>query len=256
MNGSDDSSRTDQTQSRTEMEGSGFNTTHWTSVLLAGRTDSPEAAPALERLCRAYWYPLYAYARRLGRSHEDGQDLTQQFFSVFLVKNYLSLADRERGRFRSFLLSSFKHFLANEYHKSRTAKRGGRCTLISWDEAGTEERYRGEPATETSPDKLFEKAWVLALLEKVMKELRQEYARTGKGRIFDALQVFLSGEKSEATYKEIGVGLQMGESSVKMAVSRLRQRYGELLRGEVARTVSGPERVEEELRHLIGALRG
>jgi RNA polymerase sigma-70 factor (ECF subfamily) len=229
-----------------------FTTTHWSEVLAAGQG----ADESLEKLCRSYWYPLYAYARRQGHGPEDSQDLTQQFFTVFLEKKYFGLANPDRGRFRNFLLASFKHFLANEYHRARTRKRGSAHRFISWDAADTEEHYQREPATNTSPDKLFDQAWVLALLEKVMKELRQEYARTGKGRIFDALQVFLSGEKSETTYKEIGEPLQMGESAVKMAVSRLRQRYGSLLRAEIAHTLTGPERVEEELRHLIGALSG
>jgi RNA polymerase sigma-70 factor (ECF subfamily) len=229
-----------------------FTTTHWSEVLAAGQG----ADEALERLCRAYWYPLYAYARRQGHGPEDGQDLTQQFFASFLEKQYFRLADPERGRFRCFLLASFKHFLANEYNRARTLKRGGAHSFLYWDAANTEERYRLESATQASPDRVFDHAWALALLEKVMKELRQEYARAGKGRIFDALQIFLSGEKSETTYKAIGTPLQMGESAVKMAVSRLRQRYGELLRAEIAHTVTSPERVEEELRHLINALSG
>lgn len=231
-----------------------FCTTHWSVVFLAGQDESPAAATALEQLCRTYWYPLYAYARRQGHSPPDGEDLTQQFFAAFLEKKYFSLADRDRGRFRSFLLASFKHFLANEYHRSQTAKRGGRCSIVSWDAADTEERYRQEPASETSPDKLFARTWALLLLDKVMKDLAQEFARAGKEQIFDALQVFLSGEKSAASYAEIGANLQMGESAIKMAVSRLRQRYGEKLRNEIAQTLTGDTSVEDELRHLISAL--
>ena len=229
-------------------------TTHWSMVLLAGQEGSPEAVSALENLCRTYWYPLYAYARRQGHSPPDGQDLTQQFFAVFLEKKYFGLANPDRGRFRSFLLASFKHFLANEYHRSRAAKHGGRYTFVSWDEADAEAHYRNEPACETSPDKLFEQTWALTLLQKVMQDLQQEYVRAGKGRLFDALQVFLSGEKSEATYKEIGAGLRMGESAVKMAVSRLRHRYGAMLRSEIAHTVAAPASVEDELRDLLGAV--
>ena len=235
-------------------EVAGFHTTHWSVVLLAGRDDSPQAAAALEKLCCSYWYPLYAYARRQGHSPPDGQDLTQQFFATFLEKKYFGLANPERGRFRSFLLASFKHFLANDYHRNRTAKRGGRFAFISLDDT-SETRFRNEPAGEASPDKLFEQTWVLTLLEKVMKDLQQEYVRTGKGSLFDALEIFLSGENSEATYEEIGNGLQMSESAVKMAVSRLRHRYGELLRTEIAHTLTGPTTVEEELRHLMDALR-
>jgi RNA polymerase sigma-70 factor (ECF subfamily) len=234
--------------------GRDFCTTHWSVVLLAGKEGTPESASALENLCRTYWYPLYAYARRQGHSAPDGEDLTQQFFASFLEKKYFGLANPERGRFRSFLLASFKHFLANEYHRSHTVKRGGRFSIVCWDEANTEERYRHEPASEATPEKLFDQAWVLTLLEKVMKDLQREYVCAGKGRVFDALQVFLTGEKSEATYAEIGEGLQVGESAVKMAVSRLRQRYGEKLRSEIAHTLTEPTSVEEELRHLLSAL--
>jgi len=221
---------------------------------MAGQGESPQAATALEKLCRTYWYPLYAYARRQGHSPTDGEDLTQQFFAAFLEKKYFGLANPDRGRFRSFLLASFKHFLANEYHRSHAGKRGGGASVFSWDAADTEERYRMEPANETTPDKLFDRTWVLTLLEKVMKDLQQEYLHAGKGRVFEALQVFLSGDRSEVTYAEVGKRVQMSESAVKMAVSRLRQRYGEKLRSEIANTVAGPVAVEEELRHLFSTL--
>ena len=252
MNHRDDISRSEEPT----VAGGGFNTTLWSVVMLAGQETSPEAASALEHLCRTYWYPLYAYARRQGHSPPDGQDLTQQFFAGFLEKKYFGLANPDRGRFRSFLLASFKHFLANEYHRSQTARRGGQYAFVSWDETEAETYYGNEPAHETSPDKLFERAWVLTLLEKVVKDLQQEYVGAGKGKIFDALHVFLSGEKSESTYAEIGEGLQMSESAVKMAVSRLRQRYGEKLRSEIAHTLTGSARVEDELRHLLAALSG
>lgn len=220
----------------------------------AGGQDTQAASTALEQLCRAYWYPLYAYTRRQGYSPSDGQDLTQQFFAVFLEKNYFSLADRERGRFRCFLLASFKHFLANEHHRSRAVKRGGQYAFISWDDTDAEGLYSNEPASESSPDLLFDHAWTLTLLEKVMKGLQAEYASRGQAGVFEALQIFLTGEKSELTYEEIGKNLSMSESAVKMAVSRLRQRYGQMLRLEVAHTVTDPAAVEEELRHLVGVL--
>lgn len=234
--------------------GGEFNTTHWSVVLLAGQEGPVEAASALDYLCRTYWYPLYAYARRQGYSPPDGQDLTQQFFAGFLEKRYFGLANPDRGRFRSFLLGSFKHFLANEYHRSRAAKRGGSCTFVSWDEAAAETHYRHELTSEASPDKLFDRTWALTLLEKVMTDLREEYGRAGKGKIFETLEVFLSGQKAPATYAEVGEELQMGESAVKMAVSRLRRRYGELLRKEIAHTLAEPVAVEDELRQLRGAL--
>jgi len=254
MNHHDETSQSDVSARQDAVAGGGFNTTHWSVVLLAGQQGSPEAATALENLCGTYWYPLYAYARRQGHSPPDGEDLTQQFFAGFLEKKYFGLANPDRGRFRSFLLASFKHFLANEYHRSRAAKRGGGGTFVSWDEAEAEARYGNELAHGTSPERLFEQSWVLTLLEKVMKNLQQEYVHSGKGKVFDALEIFLSGEKSEATYKEIGEGFQMGESAVKMAVSRLRRRYGEMLRGEIAHTVTEPVVVEEELRYLLGVL--
>lgn len=232
----------------------GFNTTHWSVVMLAGQEDSPQAASALEELCRNYWYPLYAYARRQGQSAADAQDSTQQFFAVFLEKKYFGLANRDRGRFRSFLLGSFKHFLTNEYHRNRAAKRGGKCAFISLDEMTAEAQYVNEPATELTPDKLFEHAWALTLLCKVMEDLRAEYAGARKTEIFEALEVFLTGQKADDTYKAIGERLNMSEAAVKMTVSRLRQRYGEMLRKEVAQTVMEPASVEEELRHLLGAL--
>lgn len=235
--------------------GSGvFNTTHWTEVLLAGKTGSPEADSALEELCRTYWYPLYAFARRQGQNPSDAQDLTQQFFAVFLEKKYFSLADPNRGRFRSFLLASFKHFLANEHHRSKTIKRGGRTSFVSWDEALAETQYHNELSSYASPDKLFEHAWALTLLDKVMKELQREYSGAGKAKVFEALQVFLTGNRSEATYEEIGRGLAMSEAAIKMAVSRLRRRYGDRLREEIAQTVGEPSMVEEELRYLAGTL--
>jgi RNA polymerase sigma factor (sigma-70 family) len=236
------------------MSGSGFHTTPWTAVLLAGREDSSASASALEELCRTYWYPLYAHARRQGHSPPNAQDLTQEFFAVFLEKKYFGLADPERGRFRCFLLKSFKHFLANEYHRAHAAKRGGKCAFVSWDEAVAEAHYCNEAVTESTPDKLFEQAWALTLLQKVMEHLRCEYARARKERLFDALEVFLSGRNADATYKELGEQLQMSESAIKMAVSRLRQRYGELLRREIAQTVDSPSCVEDELRYLLGVL--
>src|SRR5262245_22119311 len=193
MDNRDDNSRWSATP-RIERRQGEFTTSHWSVVLQAGQDSTSAAASALERLCGSYWYPLYAYARRQGHGPEDGKDLTQQFFAGFLEKKYFGLANPERGRFRCFLLASFKHFLANEYNRNHAAKRGGRHTFVSWDEVQAESHYHNEPASGASPDRLFEQAWALTLLESVMKQLRQEYARAGKGRIFDALQGFLSGE--------------------------------------------------------------
>ena len=239
---------------RTEWGGGNFNTTHWSVVMMAGQDSSPAAAAALEQLCRTYWYPLYAYCRRQGHGQADGEDLTQQFFTVFLTKNSFAAATPDRGRFRNFLLASFRHFLANEHHRSQTAKRGGRFAFVSWDEIELEAHYQNEPADGLTPERLFDQAWAFTLLGRAMKDLQAEYAGAGKGQLFDALQVFLSGEKTEVTYEEIGATLQMGESAVKMAVSRLRQRYGQMLRREIAHTVTDPAWVEDELRHLVRVL--
>ena len=236
------------------ISGGGFNTTHWSVVMLAGQENSPQAASALEKLCRDYWYPLYAYARRQGQSAADAQDSTQQFFAVFLEKKYFGLANRDRGRFRSFLLGSFKHFLTNEFHRASAVKRGGKCAFLSWDETEAETHYANEPARELTPDKLFDRAWALTLLQKVMENLRDEYVNSQKKQIFEALEFSLTGHKSELTYQEIGGPLGMGESAVKMAVSRLKQRYGEMLRKEIAHTVAAPGEVDQELRHLFSAV--
>jgi RNA polymerase sigma-70 factor (ECF subfamily) len=222
--------------------------------MTAGQNNSPAAAAALEKLCRTYWYPLYAYCRRNGHTQPDGEDLTQQFFAVFLAKNSFAAATPDRGRFRSFLLASFKHFLANEHHRSQAVKRGGNFAFVPWDEIEPETRYRAEPADGSTPERLFDQTWALTLLDRVMRELQGEYASAGKGPTFDELQVFLTGEKADATYEEIGVRLQMSESAVKMAVSRLRQRYGQMLRREVMHTVTNPAEAEDELRHLVGVM--
>ncbi|HXJ61748.1 MAG TPA: sigma-70 family RNA polymerase sigma factor [Verrucomicrobiae bacterium] len=247
-------SRSETPPARRQWGGGEFNTTHWSVVLLAGQDGSLEAADALEKLCRTYWYPLYVYCRRQGYGPPDGEDLTQQFFSVFLAKSSFAVATPDRGRFRNFLLASFRHFLANEHHRNRTAKRGGKFSIVSWDEIEPEARYQSEPMVGVTPEKLYEQTWAVTLLGKVAKDLQSEYVASGKGRIFDALHVYLTGDKADLTYEEIGATLQMGESAVKMAVSRLRQRYGLMLRHEIAHTVTDPASVEDELRHLVGVL--
>ena len=222
--------------------------------MLAGQEDSPAAAAALERLCHTYWYPLYAYCRRQGYTPPDGEDLTQQFFAAFLAKNSFAVATPDRGRFRNFLLASFKNFLANEHQRSQTIKRGGRFAFVSWDEVEPEANYQNESSHGFTPEGLYDQAWAFTLLGKAMKSLQADYASAGKSGVFGALQTFLTGEETEITYAEIGVTLQMSESAVKMAVSRLRQRYGQMLRQEIAHTVADPAWVEDELRHLVGVM--
>jgi RNA polymerase sigma-70 factor (ECF subfamily) len=227
-----------------------FGTTHWSLIQAAGRNSSTESRRALEELCRAYWYPLYAYLRRQGQSPEDAQDLTQEFFARFLENKYFKVADRERGRFRTFLLTSMKHFLINQWAKARAAKRGaGQVFSIDRDDAET--RFFSEPADKgLSPEEAFERSWAAALLERVATRLRSEYAEFGKERVFEQLKDVLSGEKGDVPYADLGQRLGMKEGAVKVAVHRLRHRYQEMLRAEVAQTVGNASELEEEWRHL------
>lgn len=233
-----------------------FATTHWSVVLAAGDSHSPRIREAQEQLCRVYWYPLYAYVRRFGHGPEDAQDLTQEFFARLLGKKYLGAADPAKGRFRAFLLTTFKRFLANEWDRANRQKRGGGQQLFSLDEADAEHRYLAESADPMTPEKTFERRWALTLLEEVLKRLEQEYAATGKKRVFDELQVLLTGEKAQSPYAEIAARLRMSEGTLKVTVHRLRRRYRELLRLEVAHTVASPNEIEAEIRHLFGAISG
>jgi RNA polymerase sigma-70 factor (ECF subfamily) len=233
-----------------------FTTTHWSVVLAAGQSESQAAREALEKLCRAYWYPLYAYVRRQGHSPPDAQDLTQAFFARFLEKNYLAQVHPAKGKFRSFLLVALKHFLADEWDKLRTAKRGGGQVPISLDEPSPEERYRLEPADEMSAEKIFERRWALTVLEQARTRSREEYVSRGKGELYDGLKIFEGGEQTSPTYAELGMQLGMTESAVKAAAHRLRQRYHELVREEIAQTVAKPAEIDEEIRYLIGVISG
>ena len=228
-----------------------FTTTHWSVVLLAGQADSPQANEALERLCRTYWYPLYVYVRRQGNSPEDAQDLTQTFFSRLLEKNYFAKADRDRGKFRTFLLRSLKHFLVNEWKRAGRLKRGGGVEFLSIDANVAEDRYATEPANTSNPDAAYEQRCAVALIEQVLNTLRQEYKAADKARLFEELKGSIWGDKSSASYAEIAGHLNLTAGTVKVAVHQLRQRFRKLLRAEVAHTVARPEDVDDELRHLI-----
>jgi RNA polymerase sigma-70 factor (ECF subfamily) len=230
-----------------------FATTHWSVVFKAGDAPGDESARALDALCRGYWYPLYAYIRRLGHSPHDAQDLTQSFFAYLLEKRLLTKADPESGRFRSFLLGSLKNFMANEWRKQSAQKRGASQT-ISFDARDAEQRYAVEPADETNPQLLYEQAWAVAVLEQAATTLEAEYRSGGKQGLFDQLAPFLQGERSDLTYAALGAHLGMTEGAVKVAVHRLRQRYRELLRAAVANTVADPLEVDGELRHLLHIL--
>ena len=231
-----------------------FPTTHWSAVLAATDPESAEAAAALEDLCAVYWYPLYAYVRHGGHTPEDAKDLTQEFFHRLLEKNYLSAVDPRKGRFRSFLLAAARHFLANEWERARTLKRGGHLSFVPLDEAQAEEGYLNAQAAGQSPEVTYERAWALALLEKVLAGLREEAVAGGHAARFDALKGVLMGEKPSLSYAQLAVELGTSEAALKMAARRLRNRYGELLREEIGRTVAAPAEVEDELRHLRAVL--
>lgn len=233
-----------------------FVTTHWSVVVAAGRSDTTRARDALGKLCQTYWLPLYAYVRRVGHSPEDAQDLTQEFFARLLERNTFAQADPERGRFRSFLLASLKNFLASEWEKARAQKRGGGAQMISLQLDTAETRCARLAAPGDTPDRAFDRQWAMALLDAVLGRLRQEYTDAGREHLFVGLKDTLSGGRSEIPYRDLGAQLGMSEGAVKVAAHRLRQRYRELLREEIANTVSGPEQVEEELRQLFAALSG
>ena len=230
-----------------------FCTTHWSVVLAAQDSSSPGADEALAQLCRVYWFPLYAFIRRRGYSPEDAQDLTQEFFCRLLDKRYLSAVDHRKGRFRTFLLAALEHFLANDWRRTQAQRRGGGQQVVSIDNSA-EQRYANEPATDLSPERIYERRWALAFLEQVLGKLRAEFTEAGKPDTFEALKVFLTGDRPPVTYAELAPALATTEAALKMSVTRMRQRYAELLRQEIANTVSGPDEVEDELRGLIAAL--
>jgi len=231
-----------------------FATTHWSVVLAAGQGDTPQSAAALEQLCRSYWYPLYAFVRRQGHSAQDSEDLLLGFFTRFLEKHYLNDVDQAKGRFRSFLLGALKHFLANEWDKAKAVRRGGRVEFLSLEGEAAENRYWEEPASDLTPEKLYEQRWACALLERVMQRLQHDWDASGKGPPFEALKCFLLGEGRSISYGELAAQQGLSEGALKMRVQRLRQRYQRLLREEIAHTVAGPEEVEDELRHLFSVV--
>jgi RNA polymerase sigma factor (sigma-70 family) len=232
-----------------------FTPTHWSVVLAAAATNNSTLAhDALERLCRNYWLPIYAFIRRQGHNPHDAQDLTQEFFARLLEKNYLARADRDKGRFRSFLLASVKHFLANEWDKAKAQKRGGGHMLISIDAVLAENSFGSEPADLLTADKIFDRRWALALLEQVLRRLREEFARDGKEKQFEQLKATLTEASRSLPYAEIATRLATSEGAVKVAVHRLRQRYRELLRAEIADTVANAGEIDDEIRNLFAAL--
>jgi RNA polymerase sigma-70 factor (ECF subfamily) len=224
-------------------------------VLAAADGDSQRAVWALEQLCRTYWPPLYAFLRREGRSEADAQDLVQGFFARLLAQPPFARLDRQQGKFRSFLLAALKHFLANEHDRTRALKRGGAVTFVPWDDTEAETTFRNARSDGLPPDLTFEKSWALTLLNHVLAQLRDEYTRSGKALLFDALQVYLTGDKGGVPYAAMAARLNLGESALKMSIQRLRRRYGDLLRTEIAHTVSTPQEIDEEIRALFAAVR-
>jgi RNA polymerase sigma factor (sigma-70 family) len=231
-----------------------FATTRWSVVLAAGCNDTTHARAALEKLCRTYWYPLYAYVRRRGHSPEDAQDFTQEFFARLLERHWLERADQQRGKFRSFLLSAMNHFLADEWDRARAQKRGGGSMPVPLQLDTAETRYGHEPANKTTPEQNYERRWALALLEEVLRRLAGEYEQEGRSELFLELNPCLVGERTAQPYAELAAKLGVSEGTVKSAVHRLRQRYRQLLREEIAHTVAEPGEVDEELHHLFAVL--
>jgi RNA polymerase sigma factor (sigma-70 family) len=220
----------------------------------AGKKDLAVAAQSLEQLCRVYWLPLYTYIRRQGESPEDAQDLTQEFFAALLKKDFLASVDPGKGRFRSFLLASLKHFLSNQRDRARAQKRGGGQTPLPLDFSGAETRAGFQPADNQTPEKAFEKRWAMTLLEQSLGRLRKEYADRGKEEIFEHLKATLTEGRGAVAYAQLSTRLGISPAAVKMAVHRLKERYRQVLRAEIAHTVSEESEVEDELREVFRAL--
>lgn len=231
-----------------------FATTCWTLVANAGQAPSPETHQALSQLCENYWYPLYAYVRRRGYSAPEAQDLTQEFFCRLLERNTVRIADRTRGKFRTFLLTALNHFLANEWRDLTTQKRGGRIRHLSWDFVSAEQRWTSEPTDDLTPERSFERRWAMTLLDRTLGRLADEYRAVGKGDLFEQIRSCLGGEVPERSYRDIGEMLGMTEGAVKVAAYRVRQRCRELLRAEISETVSDPESLDDELQTLFRAV--
>lgn len=243
--------------SRPVRDAAAFATTRWTAVRAAGQGSGPQSEEALERICASYWFPLYAYIRRRGHPKEDAEDLTQGFLTRLLANNPFGGLDPERGRFRSFLLGALKHYLANERDRSRSLKRGGGMVHLSLDQGEAEAQFQAAAAeTGQNPDRVFDREWALALLAAVIGRLEAECSMEGRARQFDELRVFLTVAKGARPYASPARALGMEEGAARVAVHRLRGRYRELLRQEIARTLADPAQADEEMRALFAALAG
>ena len=228
-----------------------FRTTQWSLVISAGSRASPASDRALATLCQSYWLPLYAYARRRVADVDEARDLTQGFFVVLLEKNFLADADRSRGRFRAFLITAFKHFLANQWAKARTLKRGGGVSPLSLDFPAGDARIGQAVIDKLTPDQVFHRQWALTLLDQVIHRLEAEYRQSGKSEQFEQLKDFLVGMPEEKSYADVAEGLGTTEAAAKMSAHRLRRRYRDLLRSEIAQTVANPEEIDGEIHSLF-----
>lgn len=233
-----------------------FVTTHWSVVLTAGRSDTTRAQEALSRLCETYWYPLYAYVRRRGQSPEDAQDLTQEFFARLLAGQWVGDADRAKGRFRTFLLTALNRFLANEWDRASAQKRGGGAASVPLDTAMAESRYCVDTQAVLTPDRFYDRQWAMTLLDRALSRLEAEQQRLGKATEFAVLSPALTADRGDIPYAAMAAQLGLSEPTTRMAVHRLRKRFREVFREEIAQTVSQPDAVEAEIRHLLAALAG
>jgi len=234
--------------------GAQFAATSWTNVLAAQRAGSPEAASALEKLCATYWYPLYAYLRRKGSDPHRAQDLTQEFFYRLINENYLGAVDRQRGKFRSFLLAALNHFVSNQRDYERAAKRGGGMTILSLEAATEgETRFLGEPSLELSPEKIFERNWLLALFDQALARLREEVGQA-RAQVFDQVKQFIIEDAEARDYNTAAARLNMTPNAVAVTVHRWRERYKKLVHEEILRTVADPSEIDEELRRFFAVL--
>jgi len=236
--------------------GMGFYTTHWTVILTARAEDGPAAQEALDKLCSAYWFPLYAFIRRQGCSPHEAEDLTQEFFYRFLERKPLMKLQPEAGKFRSFLLACLKNFLANERERAQAQRRGGGRPIISLDGAEAETRYSLEPTHSLTPDALFERRWAFAVLARTLDELSREHATVEQSQHFAELQGFLPGGQGSVSRNDLAAQRGVSVGAIDVAIHRLRQRFGVLLREQVAQTVSSEAEIEDELNHLISVVGG
>ena len=228
-----------------------FSTTRWSTVALANDPSSPGACSALERLCQDYWPPLFAYALRQGRDFHSAQDFTQSFFSHFIERGYLRAADRTRGRFRTFLLTCFQHFLSHEWEKKRTAKRGGQFALVSWEEQSLAVEERAASSLESPPERQYDREWALAMMERALIRLRATYEKAGQTEVLAVLERFLHCDPAPGEYLQAANHLEVPERAVRVAVHRMRRKYGRLVRDEVQETVANEEDVDDEMRYLV-----